>query len=255
MSRGTGTVNSIVHPLELLLRKLEAYAAIPRDERRVLLALPYRLATIEPQGFIVRPGDCPGQTGILLSGFAFQQKVTAQGTRQIVALHIPGDPIDLQNLFVDDSDHAVQALTRAQVALVPRDRMQQLVIANPALARAVFVATQIEAAIYREWIVNIGRRDARSRLAHLLCEWIVRLRSQGLADEAGDDLPMTQEQLADTLGLTPVHVNRMLKSLEEDGLVARDRKRLRFPDSRRLLEITKFDARYLHLQKQSALAA
>src|SRR5687768_11591813 len=101
--------------------------------------------TIEPQGYIVREGDMPAGMGLLVSGFAYRQKLTGDGSRQIVALHIPGDPIDLQNLFLDESDHNVQALTRAEVAFIPREDIQKLIIARPAISRALFIAALIEA--------------------------------------------------------------------------------------------------------------
>ncbi|MEO6091870.1 MAG: Crp/Fnr family transcriptional regulator [Novosphingobium sp.] len=246
----TASENSGAHPLQLLLRKLETHALIPNVDGEALLALPHRIATIEPQGYVVREGDCPNMTGVLLAGFAFRQKLTGQGTRQIVALQIPGDPLDFQNLFFDHSDHSVQALTRARVALIPRVQVQRLMASRPSINRAIVTSALVEASISREWIVNIGRRDARSRLAHMLCEWLVRLEAQGLIEEYGCELPMTQEQIADALGLTSVHVNRMLKILEGEGVLLRDRGRLSFPDREKLLELAKFNPRYLHLCPQ-----
>src|SRR6185295_170205 len=116
----------------------------------------------------------------------------------------PGEAIDLQNIFLDEADHSVQMLTRGEVAFVPRAQLQALVRTRPAIANAVLIATLVEASIFREWVLNIGRRDSRARLAHVLCEFAIRLDAAGLADALGYELPMTQEQLADALGLTPV---------------------------------------------------
>jgi CRP-like cAMP-binding protein len=114
------------------------------------------------------------------------------------------------------------------------------------------VSLLVDASIFREWILNVGRRDARTRLAHVLCEFSIRLEAQGLADENGYELPMTQEQLADVLGLTPVHVNRTIMALEAEGFIARDKRRLRFPDWRKMRDVADFNQRYLHLEPQQS---
>jgi CRP-like cAMP-binding protein len=110
----------------------------------------------------------------------------------------------------------------------------------------------VEASIFREWVLNVGRRDSRARIAHLLCELAVRLNEEGLAKDYGYDLPMTQEQIADAVGLTPVHVNRTLKALEEDGLVIRTKRNISFPEWQRLRSVGDFNQRYLHLEPQKA---
>ena len=121
-------------------------------------------------------------------------------------------------------------------------------MALPDVGRAILVTTLVEASIFREWVLNVGRRDSRSRLAHLLCEFAIRLEAQGLEHDHGYALPMTQEQLADATGLTAVHVNRVLKSLELEGLIVRNRRNISFPDWRRLRDVGDFNQRYLHLQ-------
>jgi CRP-like cAMP-binding protein len=239
------------NPLSLLVRKLATHAPLDDADRAALLALPHSVKTIEPQGYIVREGDMPSGMGLLVSGFAYRQKITGEGSRQIVAVHIPGDPIDLQNLFLDESDHNVQALTRAEVAFVPREHIHELTVERPAVNRALFIAALIEASIFREWILNVGRRSAAARVAHVLCELAVRLEAQGLADHYGYQLPMTQEQLADVVGLTPVHVNRTLKALEANNLIKRDRRQVSFPDWQALRDVGDFNQRYLHLEVQN----
>ena len=182
-----------------------------------------------------------------MSGFAFRQKVTGAGSRQIIAVCIPGDAIDFQNMFLDISDHAVQMLTRAVVADIPREALQDLIFQRPAIGAAVIHLTLIEASILREWVVNVGRRDARARIAHILCEFAVRLEARGLAPKDGFELPMTQEQLGDATGLTPVHVNRVLKGLQTEGLINRRRRHIQFPDWRALQDTAISRRRYLHL--------
>ena len=243
-------MSSAKNPLQLLLRRLSTHAPLDDGDRQAILALPWTVRTIEPQGYIVREGDAPVLCGVLLTGFAFRQKLTGDGSRQIVALHVPGDPLDFQNFYLDESDHNVQALTRAEVAFVDRAELRELASVRPGVARAIFVATLVDSSIFREWILNVGRRAAASRVAHVLCEIGVRLDAQGLAHEYGYQLPMTQEQLADVVGLTPVHVNRTLKALEASGLINRQRRKMTFPDWDALRDAGDFNQRYLHLQTQ-----
>jgi CRP-like cAMP-binding protein len=229
---------------------------VPLNEpdRQSVLELPIRVRKMDAGGYLVREGDIPTHCSVLVNGFAYRQKVTGQGSRQILAVCIPGDPIDFQNMFLDVSDHAVQVLTRATVADIPRDAMQHLVEQRPAVGVAVIHATLVEASILREWVVNVGRRDARARIAHILCEFAVRLEWRGLASTRnGFELPMTQEQLADATGLTSVHVNRVLKGLEVDGLISRQRRMIQFVDWRALQDVGDFSRRYLHIPGEEQL--
>jgi CRP-like cAMP-binding protein len=132
--------------------------------------------------------------------------------------------------------------------------LQDLVLHRPAIGSAIIQLTLIEASILREWVVNVGRRDARQRIAHLLCEFAVRLEIRGLTTDGGFELPMTQEQLADATGLTSVHVNRVLKGLEADGLISRKRRYIQFDDWRALQDAGDFTRRYLHVSDQDMLA-
>ena len=240
------------NPLHLLLRKLETHSILNEEDRQAILALPYVLRTLEPHAYTIREGDRPDHCAVLLSGFAFRQKLTSDGRRQIVALHIPGEALDFQHLFLDEADHNVQMLTRGEIAVVSREDLQALARSRRGINHAILVTILVEASIFREWVVNVGRRDARTRLAHVLCEFAVRLEEQGLTEEYGYDLPMTQEQLADVLGLTPVHVNRTIKLLEGEGLIARKGRSISFPDWHRMRDVGDFNQRYLHLAKQEA---
>lgn len=240
------------HSLDGIIRKLAMRARLSDADEEALRALPLTTRTLEPLSYTVREGDPPRQCAALLSGFAFRQKLTGSGGRQIVGLHVPGDLLDLQNLFLDVSDHNVQMLTRGDVAFIPRAALRELALARPAINHAFFVDTLVEASIFREWVVNVGRRDARGRVAHLLCEFAMRLEAMGLDKQYSYELPMTQEQLADSVGLTPVHINRTLKGLERDGLIARDRRSVRIVDWQRMRAAADFGERYLHLDQQVA---
>ena len=240
------------HVLEPLIRNLTQRAVLDDDDVQAILALPYTLRTLEPGAYTVREADPPTMCAVLLSGFAYRQKIGGDGARQIVAINIAGEALDFQNIHLDVADHSVQMLTRGQVAWVARADFQAIARARPNVGHAILVKILVEAAIAREWIFNVGRRDARSRAAHLLCELAVRLDAEGLAGEYGYELPMTQEQLGDALGLTSVHVNRTLKSLEADGLIVRSKRSVQFPDWQKLRRVADFNTRYLHLEQQHA---
>jgi CRP-like cAMP-binding protein len=243
-------------PLARFLRELERYARLDKDDVRAILELPIRLRRLDPGAYLVREGDIPAHCCILIDGFAYRQKITGGGGRQILAICIPGDAMDFQNMFLDVSDHAVQTLNRAVVADIPREELQRLVLTRPAIGTAVMHMTLIEASIMREWVVNVGRRDSRERIAHILCEFAVRLEARGLADEEkGFELPMTQEQLADATALTSVHVNRVLKALEAEGLIERHRRNITFVDWRALQEVGDFSRGYLHLSDADLLSS
>jgi CRP-like cAMP-binding protein len=235
---------------DLMLRKFETRAALGDAQREALRSLPHRPATFEPQAYVSREGERLQNVHLLLSGFAYRQKSLIDGARQIIAVLIPGDIVDLECALLDKADHNIQALTRCEVAVIPRAALETLILADPVLARALWTLTLIDGSVFREWIANVGRRDARSRLAHLLCEFARRLEMAGLADGSAYELPMTQEQLADTLGLTPVHVNRVLRQLEADGLIAREKRLIRIPDWEALRRIAGFNEIYLHFPAQ-----
>ena len=249
MSAATGTK----HPLESFVRDLRARSQLDGDDIETLFRLPFRLRRVDAGSYLVREGSVPGQCAVLVAGYAFRQKVTGSGSRQILAVCIPGDAVDLQNIFLNVSDHAVQMLTNGSVAEIPRESLQSLVLHNPKLGRALMQLTLVEASILREWVVNVGRRDARERIAHILCEFAVRLESRGLGLGSGFELPMTQEQLADATGLTSVHVNRVLKAIEADGLITRQRRHVHFSDWRALQDAGDFTRTYLHLPEEEGV--
>lgn len=164
--------------------------------------------------------------------------------------------VDLQNSLLQVADHSVQTLTACEVAMIPRDDILRLSAQRPRVGRALWIETLVEGSIAREWVANVGRRDARTRMAHLLCEFALRLKVAGIVHDGAYELPMTQEQLADATGLTAVHVNRTIKSLEADGLIERPNPRtVRIGDWRTLVEAGDFDSNYLHLPDSQPLAA
>jgi CRP-like cAMP-binding protein len=238
------------NPLSLLVRHLRAHVRLSAEDENEILALRHKMRSLEAHSFILREGDKPEVCAILIRGYAYRHKITGNGSRQILSLHIPGDALDFQNIFLEEADHNVQMLTRGEVAEIAGSDLDRLIQDRPAVGEAVLVSSLVEAAIFREWTVNVGRRDSRSRIAHLLCEFSYRLDAQGLSSGDVYTLPMTQEQLADATGLTAVHVNRVLKGLQADGLIDRDRRAIRFPDWNRLRDVGDFSPRYLHVRDQ-----
>ena len=151
-----------LHPLEQLVRNLELRSPLPPGDREAVLDLPYTLRSMEPGTYTVREADAPVHCVVLVSGFAYRQKLTGDGSRQIVALHIPGDALDFQNLFLDISDHSIQMLSRGEVALIKISDLQALAQSRRSIGHAIFVKTLVEASIFREWVLNVGRRDSKT---------------------------------------------------------------------------------------------
>jgi CRP-like cAMP-binding protein len=183
----------------------------------------------------------------MLSGYSFRNKVAGNGGRQVFSIHMKGDLADLQNSLLGIADHNLQALNHVVAAMIPVEAIQELAFTRPAVGRAMWFQTLVDASIFREWTLNVGRRDARTRAAHMLCEFAVRLETAGLGQRDGYELPMTQEQLADALGLTSVHTNRVLMALGSEGLINRTKRAVRINDWHRLAEAGDFNTAYLHL--------
>lgn len=238
--------------LQLLARKIDLHHRLSAEERQAILDLPHKIRKLEAQSYLLREGDRPERCAVILTGYAIRHKLTGDGSRQILAINIPGDAVDFQNLFLAESDHNVQMLTRGVVAEVPRHVIEELVLNYQEVFRAIMITTLVEASIFREWAVNIGQRDSRTRIAHLLCEFAYRLGSEHLEHDGIYELPMTQEQIADATGLTAVHVNRVLQALQREGLIERDRRMVRFPSWRRIQDVGDFNPRYLHTADLSA---
>ena len=235
--------------LTAMADKFERRTAISAEAREGLLSLPFDMKTVPPHRYLVREGDMPAGPTLLVKGLAYRHRVTVEGARQILSVHIPGDMVDLENTLLTVADHSIQALTDCEVAVFSKADLLDLIERHGELARAMWIDTLIDGSIFREWIVNVGRRSARAGMAHLLCEFARRLESAGLGSENGYELPMTQEQLADSLGLTPVHVNRTLKELNAAGLIERTRRHVRIPDWEKLRKEGGFNELYLHLHQ------
>jgi CRP-like cAMP-binding protein len=242
--------------LEPLLNKLTYRVDLDAGDRQALLALPFNVKSMERSHFVVRERELATQSCVMLSGYSIRSKLTATGMRQIVAIHMKGEVVDLQNSMLKVADHSVQMLTPGKVAMIPREAIIQLTLDRPKIGHAMWIDTLVDGSIFREWITNVGRRNARTRIAHLLCEFSLRLKLAGLGYDNNYELPMTQEQLADATGLTPVHVNRTIRVLEAEGLIERSTPRaIHIGDWRKLADAGDFDSNYLHLRENDAARA
>lgn len=235
------------HELMPMVQKLRQRSQLNSSETDALLSLPYHLGTVEAGVHLVREGGkVPDHCILLRSGFAYRSKVAGSGARQILSIHLRGDVVDLQNSLLDVADHNVQALTRLEVAYIPAQELLNVAQRHPKIAHALWRDTLVDASVFREWILNIGQRNARQRISHLLCELALRQEAAGLCKGPIYVWPMTQEQIGDATGLTSVHVNRTLQSMRGDGLISTNRKSVTITDWASLQRAGDFSRAYLH---------
>jgi CRP-like cAMP-binding protein len=230
-----------------LIQKLDRLAGLDDTDKQMITDLPFRSMTVPANTQLVREGDKVTECCLLLSGYAFRYKVAANGNRQIVSFHLAGDVLDLQHLLLVKADNGLQTLTEAVVAWVPIVSLKALIGERPRIGEALWRDTLIDASIFREWVLNVGQRDAKSRIAHMLCEFAVRREAAGLGTPERFDLPMTQEHIADATGLTAVHVNRMLMALSTEGIIERNKREVRIADWKRMCRAADFHNDYLHM--------
>lgn len=220
-----------------------AVSAQERAALEAILASPRRVAA---EVELVTEGEAATECHLLVEGQAFRHKTTPDGRRQITAFLAPGDILDLQRLAFPP-DFTVTALTVCHVAPIPRVRLDELLAGYPRLAQGFWRLAMLEAATQRAWMMGMGRRTAYARVAHLFCEVFLRLRQAGLAQANRCRFPVTQSHLADAVGLSGVHLNRVLQSLRSDGLIAFRARELVVQDWAGLVAAGEFDASYLHL--------
>ncbi len=195
---------------------------------------------------LILEGDTPDPVFVMLDGWACGYKILPDGGRQILAFMLPGDFCDIHIAVLRAIDHNIVTITPSRVALLPRTQMEALVEAGPTITRAFWWSQLVDQSVLRAWIVSMGRRTAKERIAHLMCELYIRMRNIGLATDDRCEMPLTQIVIADAVGLTPVHVNRVLRSLRLDGVMELSSGSLKIIDPIRLAEIAGFDGNYLH---------
>ena len=235
-------------PVGTLLLKLSRRDEISGREEEVLRAAVSEIHSFPTGRTIVRNGQELDRSMLLIHGMIARFKDLSDGQRQIMEIHVAGDFTDLHGFPLKRLDHDVGALTEVTIGFVPHAALTRITEEEPHLARILWMSTLMDAAIQRERILSIGRRAARSRIAHLLCELYVRLELIGLAADGAYELPLTQLDLGDATGLTSVHVNRMLRDLREDGLLTFRGGQVTIHDWEKLKRVAEFDPTYLHLE-------
>lgn len=229
-----------------VISKLSRLAPLDETDLDAIRSLPFRIKSAPAHHFLVREGDETTDCCVLLKGYACRHKTTRNGGRQIVSFHMAGDILDLQHLLLSRADHNVQTITEATFAWIPAAELRRIAQERPALNEALWRDTLIDASIFREWVLNVGRRDGKARIAHMLCEFAVRREQAGLGSPERFELPMTQEQIGDATGLTSVHVNRMLAELRNEGVIVHNKREVEIADWGRMCRVAEFDSAYLH---------
>lgn len=230
-----------------LLRKIDFYDAFKADEKQAVLALPMHVVQARAGQDIVREGDRPTRSCLLIEGVMGAAKFTGEGKRQITSFYVSGDIPDLQSLHLGVMDVTFQTITSCTLGYIHHDALLNLCDRYSRLSRSLWRTTLVDAAIYREWVANVGQREASVRMAHLICEMTLRMNAVGLVKENEYDFPITQAVLGDATGLSVVHVNRTLQKLRQMKLVELKNRRLRVLDWVSLADFGDFDPTYLHI--------
>ena len=233
-----------------LLLKLRARDIVTDHEEAVLRGAITDVQELPAGRTLTRSGQSLTHSTLLVEGIVSRYVDLAEGQRQIVELHVPGDFVDLHGFLLKRLEHNVGALTRVTVALTPHEAVRRITEEEPHLARLLWFSTLIDAAVQRERIVSVGRRSALARVAHLICEMNVRMETVGLARSGAFALPITQTDIADATGLTSVHVNRMLRRLREDGLVGYRGGEVQIHAWEQLQRAAEFSPDFLYLERR-----
>lgn len=241
------------HPeISRLIQQLDLLVELSAEDRQALESLPIRTRMVPEHRDVVREGVRPTECCLVVDGMLCRYKMLSNGRRQILSVHFAGDIPDLQSLNLGVMDHTLATITQSRLAFIPHEAVRMLLKARPALADAFLRHLLVDAAIYREWIANVGRRTALERVAHLICECFTRLGALGLAKPATFELPMTQSELGDATGLSNVHVNRTMKELRRLELIRTDARIHAILDWDQLRDAAGFDPAYLHLRRNAA---
>lgn len=234
-----------------LIRALEHRDHLSDAEKAIVENLTGRRRRFGKNQEIVAQGSRPTESCLIISGLAARiQHVTDDGKRQITALHIAGDFVDLHSLLLKTMDHSVTALAPCEVLLVPHQRLIELTLKAPHLGRLFWLMTLIDAAMHRAWMASLGNRTVPAQIAHLVCEMYLRMQAVGLAGDRTFDFRVTQQELGDMLGLSTVHVNRSIRELRATGLLGWKGKTVSFPSFQKLVDYAEFDPTYLNLNKE-----
>ena len=232
--------------LNRFIDKLNGFGELSPAAVTALTDVTARPRKIAAKHDLIREGDRPGPVFVMLDGWAYRYKIMPNGTRQVLAYLMPGDCCDLHIGLLAQMDHSIQTVTAAVVAMVGRAEMDAIMDEHRSIARAMYIAQLVDEGIMRAWIASMGRRASIERVAHLMCELYLRARNIGIANGETFALPLSRLLLADSLGMTPVHLNRVLKELRLTGAMTLARGSLLIVDPGKLIQIAGFDENYLH---------
>lgn len=228
------------------VQKLSGYVSLTAEDTLLLTEACTVQRDVPPGYDLIREGDKPVSVFVMLEGWACRYKLLPEGGRQITAFLMPGDFCDMHVAVLDQMDHSIATISRSRVAMVSRAKIEALIESRPAITRAFWRTQLVDEGVLRAWIVCMGRRTSLQRVAHLLCELCVRVQNIGSIENSYCELPLSQIVLADALGLTAVHVNRVLRKLRLLGVMEKHAGMLVISDIFRLGEIAGFDENYLH---------
>lgn len=248
MTSGNSDMEELLEPF---FRKITARDALGAEERSAIVAAAGERVVFEAGADLVTEGQRSTRSMLVATGFTSRYRLLSGGERQLTAIHVPGDFVDLHSFLLKEMDHSVGALTRCVVYTFPHTRLVSLTERFPHLTRMLWLLTLLDASIHREWLVGMGRLSAQQRAAHLICEIFTRLKVIGRTAHNSFDLTITQAAMADALGISAVHINRVLQDLRRQELIVWDGGRLEIVDWAALTALAEFDDRYLHLVQES----
>lgn len=235
-------------PRNPLIERLSMFVTLGPDERAAIEAMTRIRRAIGSGEMLAREGSRPNHVCLILDGVGYRHRYSSDGRRQILGYLLPGDLCDTQFVICNKCDHNVGMLCNSQIAVIPVTTLMRTMVQFPVIERGLLMMSLVDAATAREWLLNVGQRDAFQKLAHFFCELSKRFQACGnQGPEDGIDIPLTQRELADTMGLTVVHVNRILQRLRKEGLLNWSRQHFRILDFQRLAQLSGFDPHYLRL--------
>jgi CRP-like cAMP-binding protein len=234
---------------QALIRKLKEHSRLAGEDLVAINALSHVDRHLEPDEDLIRQGDDPEVSAVVISGLVARYHLLPDGRRQYLSFHMTGDMPDSQALFIDRMDHAVCAIGPAVVASIPHKDLLATFQRRPSIGFAIWRETLIDAAIFREAITNNSARSMPARMGHLFCELFYRARASGLTEDNRFPAPITLVQLGETLGMSIATVNRTLQELRTTRAVDFVRGELQVADWKRLIDIAQFNPGYLHLKR------
>lgn len=245
--------NQIVEAEELLqhfFRKIERRDTLGPEERRAIAqAADQRVVYAAGENLVVE-GSRPTHSMLVTTGFTCRYRSLPDGRRQVTAIHLPGDFVDLHSFLLKEMDHAVGALTPCTIVTFPHERLVKLTEKFPHLTRVLWLLTLLDGSSHREWLLGMGRLSALERCAHLFCEVYARLTSIRAANDRQFSFPIGQAAIADSVGISTVHANRVIQELRQGGYIRWDGNVVHILDLDGLQKLAKFDDRYLHLVQE-----